>query len=86
MLAPDYVSHHFASVLKKNGLPPLRYHELRHTAGSLLISGGESIKNVQAYLGHEKASTTLDIYAHVIGDAQKETATQLESMLKTEAC
>lgn len=86
LLSPDYVSRRFATILKNNGLPHIRYHELRHTAGSLLLSGGQSIKNVQAYLGHEKASTTLDIYAHVMGDAQKETANQLEGMLKAGAC
>lgn len=84
LLSPDYVSHHFATLLQKKGLPPLRFHELRHTAGSLLINGGQSIKSVQEYLGHEKASTTLDIYAHLVSDAHKESATQLEGILKAE--
>lgn len=86
LLSPDYVSHHFSKLLQKYELPPLRSHELRHTAGSLLINGDQSIKSVQEYLGHEKASTTLDIYAHLISDAHKESATQLEGILKAEIC
>ena len=83
-LSPEYVSHRFAKILENNELPALRYHELRHTAGSLLIKGGQSIKEVQEYLGHERASTTLDTYIHLVGDTKKETAMQLEGILKVE--
>lgn len=46
------------------GLPDLRIHDLRHTAASLMIASGASIKDVQAALGHESAKMTLDLYGH----------------------
>jgi len=52
----------FQQILKKYGLPLIRYHELRHTTGSLLLGKGLSAKQIQEYLDHEKVSTTLDIY------------------------
>jgi integrase len=42
----------------------LKFHELRHTQATLLIANGVDIKTVQDRLGHAKASTTLDFYAH----------------------
>jgi len=42
----------------------LRFHDLRHSYASLLIQRGMSIRDVSGALGHAKASTTLDIYAH----------------------
>ena len=69
---PDYISQHFALILKKNGLPHIRFHELRHTAGSVLLNKGLSAKQIQEYLGHEKVSTTLDIYGHLSLEGKKE--------------
>ena len=58
---PDYISQHFALILKKHDLPHLRFHELRHTTGSILLNKGLSAKQIQEYLGHEKVSTTLHL-------------------------
>jgi len=79
---PDYVSQHFKRVLEKNGLQPIRFHDLRHTAGSLLMNSGASVKQVQEFLGHEKASTTLDIYTHIDIKAKQGTALSMEQALK----
>ncbi len=46
----------------------LRIHDLRHTAASLMISSGASIKAVQRQLGHATASMTLDLYGHLYDD------------------
>ncbi|NLB37293.1 MAG: site-specific integrase [Clostridiales bacterium] len=83
-LSPDYVSQHFKKFLQKHNLPLIRFHDLRHTAGSLLISQGMNIKQVQEFLGHEKSSTTLDIYAHIDMQAKKETADAMGEVLKLE--
>ena len=56
-------------------------HDLRHTAGSLLVNEGHTIKQVQEFLGHEKASTTLDIYAHVSMEGKKATANAMDQLL-----
>ena len=71
---PNYVSHRFIKLLKKNNLPRIRFHDLRHTAGSMLVNSGHTIKQVQEFLGHEKATTTLDIYTHVPMEGKKDTA------------
>lgn len=81
-ISPDYVSQHFRRVLSKAGLQPIRFHDLRHTAGSLLMNSGASVKQVQEFLGHEKASTTLDIYTHIDIEAKRRTALSMEQSLK----
>ena len=78
---PNYVSHRFAKLLKKNDLPHIRFHDLRHTAGSILVNQGHTIKQVQEFLGHEKASTTLDIYTHVSMEGKKDTAQVMDQLL-----
>lgn len=52
----------------ENGFPDLLYHELRHTQATLLLGNFIDVKTVQKRLGHAKASTTLDFYAHAIPD------------------
>ena len=71
---PGYVSRAFGRFLKRNGLPQIRFHELRHTAGSLLMNDGRNVKQIQEYLGHEKAATTLDIYGHLTLEKREESA------------
>lgn len=78
---PNYVSRRFEKVLKHNKLPKIRFHDLRHTAGSMLVNSGHTIKQVQEFLGHEKASTTLDIYTHVSLEGKKNTAQVLDELL-----
>ena len=78
---PDYITMRFQKVLKRHDLPKIRFHDLRHTAGSLLINNGQSVKQVQEFLGHEKASTTLDIYTHLSVESKKDTAQKLDQIL-----
>ncbi|MEA4934959.1 MAG: tyrosine-type recombinase/integrase [Lawsonibacter sp.] len=51
----------------------MRFHDLRHTAGSLLFE--KAIKQIQEYLGHEKVSTTLDIYGHLSAEEKRKPRT-----------
>jgi len=48
------------------GLPPIRFHDLRHSAASLLLARGVHVKVVQELLGHQSATMTLDVYSHAI--------------------
>jgi len=59
----------FAPAVTAAGLAPLKPHELRHTAASLLIASGADVKSVQRTLGHASAAMTLDLYAGLF-DAQ----------------
>ncbi|MCI9445429.1 MAG: tyrosine-type recombinase/integrase [Oscillospiraceae bacterium] len=82
LFSPDYVSHGFGSLLKRHGLPYIRFHELRHTAGSLLLNNGMSVKQIAEYLGHEKVSTTLDIYAHIDFEGKRATPQAMGNIFK----
>lgn len=59
-------------------LPGLRFHDLRHFYASLLIRHGESVKVVQARLGHASASETLDTYSHLWPDNEERTRTAVD--------
>lgn len=64
-MQPQYLSSAFFGLLKKTGLRKIRFHELRHTCASLLLSAGAGMKEVQVILGHGSYSTTADIYSHI---------------------
>ena len=58
-----------------------RFHELRHYYTSLLIRHGESVKTVQARLGHALAVETLNTYAHLWPDSEDRTRTAIDDVL-----
>jgi integrase len=64
LLTPDYVSGKFSAEIDCAGLKHIRFHDLRHSCGSLLLSMGYSMKDIQEWLGHANYQTTADIYAH----------------------
>ena len=70
--SPDYISHRFNRLLKKHGLPHIRFHELRHSCASLLIDMGFTLKDVQEWLGHSDIKMTANIYSH-LDSARKNT-------------
>jgi integrase len=61
------------------------FHELRHYYASLLIRHGESVKVVQARLGHASASETLDTYSHLWPDSDDRTRTAVDSVLSADS-
>ena len=73
LLRPNYVTEHFAWIIQKYGLRKIHFHDLRHTAASLLLANGVPMKQIQIWLGHSTFSTTADIYAHLDVSAQRET-------------
>ena len=62
---PDYISRKFSQLLKKHGLRHIRFHDLRHSCASYLISNGYQLKDIQEWLGHSDIQTTANIYAHL---------------------
>lgn len=64
-IKPDFVSAHFKYFIGKNGLRKIRFHDLRHSCASLLLSLGIPMKQIQDWLGHSNFSTTADLYAHL---------------------
>lgn len=63
--SPDYITSHFALLLKKHNLPHIRFHDLRHSCASLLLNNGFSLKDVQEYMGHADIQMTANIYGHL---------------------
>ena len=66
----------------EDGLPEIRFHDLRHTAGSLLLADGVDIKTIQQFLGHSQASTTLNIYLHGLTRGGEVAANSMGRLLK----
>jgi len=70
---------HFDRAAAAAGLEGLVPHELRHTAASLAIASGASIKGVQSMLGHASAAMTLDRYGHLFGDELDAVADRMDA-------
>lgn len=60
------VRREFNRILKKAGIPKIRFHDLRHTAASIMLSHKIPVVIVSKILGHSKPSVTMDIYYHFI--------------------
>jgi integrase len=65
-------------VLKRAGLPMIRFHDLRHTAATMLLSNGVHPKVASEMLGHSTVSITLDLYSHVSKNMQQQAAETID--------
>ena len=81
LILPDSVLHILHRVLKRAGLPRVRFHDLRHTFAMLALQNGVDIKTVSGMLGHFSAGFTLDTYAHVTTASQRQAAKTMGSIL-----
>lgn len=61
---PDYVTKAFQRVLKNNGLPRMRFHDLRHSTASILYDRGMPLEDAKIWLRHNDIETTSNIYIH----------------------
>lgn len=68
-------------LLERAGLPRMRFHDLRHSAATLLLAQGVHPKVVQEMLGHASISLTLDTYSHVLPNLQVEAAERMQQLL-----
>jgi integrase len=67
-------------LLEKAGLPHKRFHDLRHTCATLLLTKGVHPKIVQEMLGHSSISITLDTYSHVLPNMQDKAVEAMEDI------
>jgi integrase len=69
------------SAAERAGLPHIRFHDLRHTAATLLLGLGIHPKIVSELLGHSQIGITLDLYSHVTATMQQEAMRAFEGLL-----
>ena len=84
-LDPHNLYKRFRAALRQAGLPSIRFHDLRHTAATLMLRQGINPKVVQERLGHRDITLTLDTYSHVLPDIQEEAVEKIDKVLAPRA-
>jgi integrase len=79
---PSELTRAYNKLIKKAGVTPVRFHDLRHTHATLMLKQQIHPKIVSERLGHSKVGITLDTYSHVLPNMQKEAADQFDQILK----
>ena len=75
----------FPRLLKKIGMPPIRFHDLRHSCASILLNNGCNMKQIQEWLGHSTYNTTAKYYAHLDMFNKEVVAVKLDGLLSLDA-
>jgi integrase len=78
----NLTSRSFKPLLKRAGLPDIRFHDLRHTCATLLLKRSVHPKLVQELLGHATIAVTLDTYSHLVPGMGDQAANAMESVLE----
>lgn len=81
MSASNLIRRSFKRLLTTAGLPPVRFHDLRHSAATLLLAQGVHPKIVSEMLGHSSIAITLDLYSHVTPTMQREAVAAMDNVL-----
>jgi integrase len=79
-IEPDNLLVRFKKLLQEIGLPRMRFHDLRHSAATILMSMGVPAKVVQEILGHSSISMTLDVYSHVLPSLQEDAMDKMSGL------
>ncbi|MEE1786989.1 tyrosine-type recombinase/integrase [Streptomyces sp. SP17BM10] len=81
LLHPGKVSDLFERLVEAAGLPPIRLHDLRHVAATLMLAAGVDIKVVSDTLGHSDTRITRDIYQSVLDDLARDAAEKVVQLV-----
>jgi integrase len=81
-LEPTIVLRLFRALLKEVGLPQIRFHDLRHSAATFLLSMGVHPKVVQEILGHSQISMTMDTFSHVLPGMQQDAMEKMDDWFR----
>ena len=79
-LDPRNVTKAFQRELATAGLPPMRFHDLRHCYATLMLAAGVPLRVIQASLGHTSIATTAAIYAHVLPELNRQSAERFDDL------
>jgi len=79
---PNAFTSAFRDLLRRRGIAPMRFHDLRHSHASQLLRAGISPKVISERLGHSKTSFTLDVYSHLLPGMQEEAARVTDAGLR----
>ncbi|MHB8516518.1 MAG: site-specific integrase [Dehalococcoidia bacterium] len=82
MEAGNVVRRSFRPLLRAAGLPRIRFHDLRHTAATLLMGQNVPPKVVSEMLGHSQVGITLDLYSHVTPTMQRQATAAMDALLQ----
>lgn len=74
---PDALTGAWERALRRAGVRHMPLHALRHTAASLMVASGATVKEVQRTLGHASAQLTMDVYAHLWPDSLENLALKM---------
>lgn len=80
-LHPNSLTTRFRKLIATAGVPTIRFHDLRHTCATLLLSQGVHPKVVQERLGHADIAMTMNLYSHVTADMQRQAADALDAAI-----
>jgi integrase len=75
------VSRRFKQHLHRAGLPPQRFHDLRHVSASFLAAEGVPMRTAMDILGHNNISTTAEAYQHVAENSKREATERVAALL-----
>jgi integrase len=74
----------FAPAVRRSGVGPVRFHDLRHTYAALMVAAGAHPKYLQAQMGHSSIRVTLDLYGHLFPDANRSVLAELDRLIERE--
>jgi integrase len=80
---PSNLYRNYKTILQGTGLPDIRFHDLRHTAATLMLGQKTHPKVVQERFGHSDISVTLNTYSHVLPGIQDEAANEMDKIFST---
>lgn len=78
---PSHISRSFKIRMKNYGLPEIKFHELRHSNGALMITQNVQLKGASERLGHSTIAITNDLYGHVEKSVQQQIAETIDSAI-----
>ena len=84
-LRPEWISERFATLYTRAGLPPVRFHDLRHGSASMLLAAGVPLKVVSQIMGHATSSFTADVYVTVLEEMGEAAAAAIAAFIPRRA-